>query len=1164
MATKNLELFYMNRPLASIAALKALDTTNIATGLTVTVESSKLYVFNKASTATADDLNIVEPTTGGGRWYSITDLKNGVFSSQTGVIDGLVTTPHPTNDQAVKITGGTIQFVDSYSDPSNPVITTIEYAGDPELVITNIATQAYTYLAINKSAPTVVVQQFDAFTDEEKRDYVIFAQVGHADNTIVRGIATLNRQAAWQTGQSISDALARLGIINLDGNTYSGVAGTLRIQRDAGLMFGQGIGTAKNPNVKETVAENPLSVFTYFYVNSSLENVFISKIAPTNFVDPDNYVLDGVLTPVPTGLFSVQRVNFATGGANITSITYGRAVYDSIRTALNSIDGEVFVESTAAGSVVKCCYMIIKQGCTDTTDDAQCYFTSQSNPMIPSFVDTVNRGIILFPVITQEGGLDITWTNGEIYDSTTQDVVLTTAQDTPVTLTDNAVNYLYWTSGTALTLSTVAPVEPNIAISRFNVQDGTIWFESDGDLLRTREANLLDGVSNVFRHVVVNGLEVSEDTDVTNVFDVRMSPGYYYDDLHKRVTLAEILSRTNSLVRHWPTASGWDSDTNAEIDNDNYADGSGIVSLLPGRYAKGLFMCCSSKLHWIYPREQFTTQADAELSSLPEIPPGLQGLPLLTAYIQREGDLAFAAADSVRWIDVRNTGTGISNGTGIVEATQDNAVWFSSVGLSTNDGRSLSNAKSTPQEAVTAAEALSPTANDAVTVNCEDAYTYTENITMSVPYVNMNAPMATINGNIVGGTNNKIKIQRIASTSGITLSSSATGGTNYEFNDVVCGNGAGDACIQPAAGTSQIRAVVTTINGGSQYAIYAPAGTKVYATAYKQIIGKIHAEVGAQIFISAPTTAGIIDENGGGDVYYYTPNGFMTSDQWSHVLTMDQDVSRSSDIETALGKDGVVAVRNIDHIIRSKLNSKGSGFHLDKFGLGTETPNSALDVQGGQTIKVRNNGSAATGYLEDDDYIVSTSRTSTGTFDFIIPDLQAVTGRIFGLYDASNKAGINAISVSNEAGSVLHNIHDSGSTTFFFYNGSAWVRFPILNPGLNPAPRSITANRDLTGEDIGKTIYSNTNAALTVTVTDALNASSPVGATIDLCRWFGTVTATLQVLTTGSQIVKSRTNTANRYIANPGATFNYLGQGRVTKIANNNWFLSGDISDTAN
>lgn len=55
---------------ADLAALKAIDTTDLADNITIIVKTLGFYRFDSASTATANDSSIVQPTTGGGRWIN--------------------------------------------------------------------------------------------------------------------------------------------------------------------------------------------------------------------------------------------------------------------------------------------------------------------------------------------------------------------------------------------------------------------------------------------------------------------------------------------------------------------------------------------------------------------------------------------------------------------------------------------------------------------------------------------------------------------------------------------------------------------------------------------------------------------------------------------------------------------------------------------------------------------------------------------------------------------------------------------------------------------------------------------------------------------------------------------------------------------------------------
>lgn len=58
----------IQEPVSDFAALKAIDTTEINTGVLVNVVDLGLFKLDKSSTADGDDYNIIEPTTGTGRW----------------------------------------------------------------------------------------------------------------------------------------------------------------------------------------------------------------------------------------------------------------------------------------------------------------------------------------------------------------------------------------------------------------------------------------------------------------------------------------------------------------------------------------------------------------------------------------------------------------------------------------------------------------------------------------------------------------------------------------------------------------------------------------------------------------------------------------------------------------------------------------------------------------------------------------------------------------------------------------------------------------------------------------------------------------------------------------------------------------------------------------
>lgn len=85
--TKNLEKYYMNRPLADLDALKAKPVSGLVDGLFVNVISMTPYggrfIWDSTSSATADDINVILPTgqAGNGRWLRDTFTGMSVDSS---------------------------------------------------------------------------------------------------------------------------------------------------------------------------------------------------------------------------------------------------------------------------------------------------------------------------------------------------------------------------------------------------------------------------------------------------------------------------------------------------------------------------------------------------------------------------------------------------------------------------------------------------------------------------------------------------------------------------------------------------------------------------------------------------------------------------------------------------------------------------------------------------------------------------------------------------------------------------------------------------------------------------------------------------------------------------------------------------------------------------
>ena len=65
----------IQRPVADVTTLKALDVTTYSDGAIITVKAKGMYRYDPLSSATPDDDKVVEPSAGPGRWLRMTDAE---------------------------------------------------------------------------------------------------------------------------------------------------------------------------------------------------------------------------------------------------------------------------------------------------------------------------------------------------------------------------------------------------------------------------------------------------------------------------------------------------------------------------------------------------------------------------------------------------------------------------------------------------------------------------------------------------------------------------------------------------------------------------------------------------------------------------------------------------------------------------------------------------------------------------------------------------------------------------------------------------------------------------------------------------------------------------------------------------------------------------------
>ena len=275
--------------------------------------------------------------------------------------------------------------------------------------------------------------------------------------------------------------------------------------------------------------------------------------------------------------------------------------------------------------------------------------------------DITNSGVLHEIVITDAGGLGISWAAGKVWDSTADASVDIDAGSG--TCTTDVVNYLYWDrsgGGTALTLSTTKwnILDNDVAVGIIITQNDDIYALRQIDTLDQRESDINSAMREIFKVVVTEGLLVTEDVDATNAFDVQISSGaYYHFGIERNELSAGFNSRTTAITRWFHDASNeWTFDSNAQIDAanwDNMTDSAVPTANTANKYYKSMFMYSDNMIHWIYPQVEYNTIAEALAAPLPAIPTVGNHFPKSAAVVLKGNAAAFPTAGGEQWEDLR-------------------------------------------------------------------------------------------------------------------------------------------------------------------------------------------------------------------------------------------------------------------------------------------------------------------------------------------------------------------------------------------------------------------------------------------------------------------------------------------------------------------------------
>lgn len=304
---------------------------------------------------------------------SPTELAEATLS--TGVVTGGVITANGVDPIAVDISAVHAFIVDDVTDPPNPLITEIIEPNRTVQLDAAAQLRVLTWWLMDTTG--ALIQQATTPTPEQRRQFVVLGRTAFNPLTVqilgTKSIHTMLQQDA----NSLVDLMQALGPFSLSGNRITPVAGTLQFNKTAGLVFLHSIAhdiTPGNPHEGSTPAQTPAQFRRILQTTGTPSPI-------VNTIDPANYDVGGVLTPVGGGAGSstIQRVYVTPADNTIDqiSVQYGQTVYSSLVNALDGIGVGTFVPNSGLSELAALVgYIVVTRTATNLADTTQARFVT--------------------------------------------------------------------------------------------------------------------------------------------------------------------------------------------------------------------------------------------------------------------------------------------------------------------------------------------------------------------------------------------------------------------------------------------------------------------------------------------------------------------------------------------------------------------------------------------------------------------------------------------------------------------------------------------------------------------------------------------------------------------------------------------------------------------
>lgn len=305
--------------------------------------------------------------------YNYSVLEMAKLDSSTGWLAGgeITINADPTKFDVSEVTG---VIVDS-SDPLRVVRRKIKCPAQIGVDAEHLATVATSFLYVDENCQLV---QSTVFPDSpEVRTMIQLGSLVHPDNTTITGTSQFLSAPVANIAASLNDLQVALGVINKEGNVFSGNSGTRGIDKTAGRTFYFGINLKNNqldPNHKLVDAGTQLSFIRVWKDGSGGFNTDVSTAVTGGVYDDGTGGASAPTGTLQTNSWTNSRVFYSPDAATAV-VQYGQNSYNTAADALAARVSESFDINPALTGVPIRATITHRGGATDFSNSGDAIFT---------------------------------------------------------------------------------------------------------------------------------------------------------------------------------------------------------------------------------------------------------------------------------------------------------------------------------------------------------------------------------------------------------------------------------------------------------------------------------------------------------------------------------------------------------------------------------------------------------------------------------------------------------------------------------------------------------------------------------------------------------------------------------------------------------------------